>query len=142
VLAWHARASTGGGSPELAQVSAENAFKVHWTYARQPGSYAKGANDDGYMFWAQDYFTVSTDLCGVVDMNVDSATGSLAVVGDLNDVKDGSGPGVSSYLHAIYHEEIGAGTWGVIYNNNVRVACQRIYLPIIMRNASGTGGGG
>jgi hypothetical protein len=141
VLVWHARASAGGGSPELAQVSAENAFKVYWTFARQPGRYAKSVNDDGYMFWMQDYFTVSTDLCGVVDVNVDSATGNLAVVGDLNDVKDGSGPGVSSYLHTVYHEEIGNGIWGVVYNNNVAITCRRVYLPVIMRNATGTGGG-
>jgi hypothetical protein len=136
VLAWHARVSTGGEEPELAQPSADKAYKVLWTYATQPGS-----DEDGYMFWTSDYITLSTDLCGAVDMNVDSATAGLAVVGDLNNVKHGGNPDGSDHLHAVYHEETGASVWGVFYNSNVPVACFHVYLPLILKNASGGGGG-
>jgi hypothetical protein len=134
VLSWHAQAEPKNGGEVIASNVAGYPHKVYWTYARQPGSYARGPADTGYMFWASEYFTVSTDLCGDVDMGVSSATGRLAVVGDLNEILDGESPG--NHLHAVYHEETNGGFWGAFYNNTSPPVCFHIDLPILLKSAS------
>ncbi len=141
VLTWHAQVSSDGGEERLAQASAAPVYKVFWTYATRPGSYVGPSEDTGLLYWAPYTATLSTDLCGEVDMGVDSATARLAVVGDLNAVIDGGTPGGDDHLHVIYHEETGGGAWGVFYNSNVRVACLKVYLPLLRRNASSGGEG-
>lgn len=137
VLTWHAQYYPGSSEPGMVQALATNPHKVYWTYATQPGSYARGPGDTGYMYWATEYYTVSTDLCGNVHMNVDSATGRLALVGDLNEILDGESPG--NHLHAVYHEETGAGFWGVIYNNSKPQNCFTVNMPALIKNRSGSG---
>jgi hypothetical protein len=135
VLTWHAQYYTGGGEPGMVQALATNPHKVYWTYATQPGSYSKSATDKGYMYWATEYYTVSTDLCGNVHLNSDSATGRLALVGDLNEILEGESPG--NHLHAVYHEEIGDGFWGVYYNNSKPQNCFGVRMPLLLRNHAG-----
>jgi hypothetical protein len=141
VLTWHAQVSSDGGEERLAQASAAPVYKVLWTYATRSGSYVGPSEGTGLLYWAPYTATLSTDLCGEVDLSVDSATARLAVVGDLRQVIDGGTPGGDDHLHVIYHEETGGGAWGVFYNSNVRVACLKVYLPLIRRNASGSGEG-
>jgi hypothetical protein len=119
----------------LAQVTTDWAYKVFWDYARQPGS-----DTEGRLIWAKDVFTLSTEFCGDVVWSVDSATGRVAIVGDLNGAKDGSGGGGGDYLHVLYHEQIDDKRWGVFYNSNEPVACFRVYLPELPNNADSGGG--
>lgn len=141
VMAWHARVVEGGDEERLTQAALQvSPHKVYWTYATQPGSYEIPLSGDGYMHWASQPITLSTSVCGDVNMSVDSATARLAPVGDLNEILAGDSPG--DYLHTVYHEETGAGLWHIIYNNNLEVPCNDVYLPLIMSNASGDGGGG
>jgi len=115
-------------------VAQQPVYKVYWDYATQPGS-----DFDGNLYWATDPITLSTDMCGVVDMDRDSATAHLALVGDLRQVLTGESPG--NHLHAVYHERVDSDRWGVFYNSNARVACNYVYLPIILLNSSGAGSG-
>jgi hypothetical protein len=136
VLAWHAR-TPKQVQPELAQASAQRPYKAYWAYATQPGS-----ADNGVMYWITKPITLSTNLYGGVDMSVDSATAALAIVGDLNNVKDGGNAEGADHLNAVYHEQIGSDLWGVFYNSNVPfVPVSTVYLPIVVRNAAGGGGG-
>lgn len=138
VLAWHALVEkSGSGEPGWVQASVERPYKVFWDYATRPGSRAGGT-----MYWTGEYMTATTDLCGGVDLNAHSATGRVTIVGDLKDVGEGSSdPEDDSYLHTVYHEETGI-MWSIIYNNNESVACFGLYLPVLMRNASGGGSEG
>jgi hypothetical protein len=135
VLAWHERASTsGGGGPGLALVAADDkAYKVFWDYARQPSS-----DLEGKLVWASEAITLSTDFCGVSDMKVDSATGRIAIAGDLAVAKGGGGGG--NHLHVFYHEQVGADRWGVFYNSNEPVTCFHVRMPVLLENADGGGG--
>ncbi len=141
VLTWHARVQTGGGEEGLAQAALQvSPHKVYWAYATQPGSYEIPLSGEGYMHWASQPITLSTSVCGDVDMSVDSAAARLAPVGDLNEILAGDSPG--DYLHTVYQEETGGGLWHIIYNNNLEIPCNDVYFPLIMKNASGNGGGG
>jgi hypothetical protein len=136
VLAWHAEVPSG----EVEEGSAQSVLqipphKVYWTYATQPGSYSSGQT--GYMYWATEFLIASTDLCGEVDMSVNSGTGRLAAVGDLREVLNGESLG--NHLHIVYHEETGGEFWGVFYNNNGRHQCYKVHLPLVLRNAGGGG---
>jgi len=143
VLAWHAQVLLDkGDEPELAQLVAQPAHKVFWTYATKPGSDAFGD-----LFWASDgvitttdYITLSLNFCGDLEMNTNSATPHLAIAGDLNNVKDGGVTGGEDHLHAVYHEEIDDGIWGVFYSSNVTVNCLRVYLPLVLQNYGGIEG--
>jgi hypothetical protein len=140
VIAWHAQVETGGGGEERSTEAAlQVPHKVFWTYATRPGSYVIPTVGDGYLYWATKPFTLSTSLCGEVDMNVDSATARLALVGDLNEIL--ANDNANSHLHAVYHEETGGEFWGVFYNNTDAVSCFGAYLPFMAMNASGGGGG-
>jgi hypothetical protein len=142
VLAWHAQVSPGGnGEPELARQSGSPVHKVFWTYATEPAS-----DNFGYMYWANDgvitttdYITLSVNFCGEMEMDVNSSTARLAIVGDLNNVKDGGDPGGADHLHAIFHEEIGDMVWGVYYVSNITVDCIKVYLPPVVKNYTGKG---
>jgi hypothetical protein len=89
------------------------------------------------MYWASDYFTASTDICGALDMNVSSASGRLAVVGELKQVLDGESPG--NHLHTVYHEQAGGGFWAAFYNNTGPHPCFGSNLPVLFRNAISSG---
>lgn len=138
VLGWHAEFKPAGSiDPGLAQVAVVNPHKVFWTYATEPGS-----DVTGRMYWkekqgAPHFMTLSTDLCGEVAQTVDSATGRLAPVGDLNEILAGESSG--SHLHAVYHEETGGGLWGTFYNNNGSYQCHKVNLPVMLRNTLGGG---
>jgi hypothetical protein len=134
VLAWHAQILSRDSPPELAQLGDDPVHKVFWTYATEPGS-----DNFGSPFWASDYITLSTDFCGELEMNVNSATVNLAIVGDLNNVKDGGQPVGPDRLHAVFHEEIGEGVWGVYYTGNVTVSCFRVYLPLVFQRYNSGG---
>lgn len=134
VLTWHARLKVGETTR----------YKVLWTYATAPGSDA-----NGNLSWTPSgYMTLSTNLQGDLDMNVDSATAMLAIVGDLKDVKDGGDPERDGHLHVVYHEGDalpGSDPWAVIYNSNEPFLSgdnPRVYLPIVAQNATGGGSGG
>lgn len=136
VLTWHERVEYDTPEPGMTQAVAQQpVYKVYWDYATQPGS-----DFDGNLYWATDAITLSTDMCGVVDMGRDSATAHMALVGDLRQVLAGESPG--NHLHAVYHERVESDRWGVFYNSNAHVACNYLYLPIILLNASGGSGGG
>jgi hypothetical protein len=134
VLAWHAQLESGGSGEGLAMNLASAPHKVLWTYSAHPGSYAVPNAGDGYMYWATQPLTLSTDLCGRLNATVDSAAGHIAPVGDLGQLLEGGNP--DDYLHTAYHESTGADFWGVFYNNTTPRACFDAYLPVMMRNAS------
>jgi len=137
VMAWHAQFDPGSGEEGLAQVAQQTPHKVYWTYATRSGSYDAGFGDGGFMYWATDYYTLSLDLCGDVNLDRDSATGQMALVGDLNEILAGQSPG--NHLHGVYHEETGGEYWAVFYNNSVPGSCNNIILPIMFQNSSGGG---
>jgi hypothetical protein len=134
VMSWHAQLDAGGGEEGLAQAVLQTPHKVFWTYATWPGSYSVDTSN-GYMYWATDYYTISLDLCGDVNMNRDSATGQLAPAGDLKEILAGQSPG--NHLHAVYHEETGGGFWGVYYNNGVPRPCFNIIMPVMLMSFGG-----
>jgi hypothetical protein len=138
LLTWHTQAQVGGSGEGLLQASARIPHKVYWTYATRPGSYAIPLVGTGFMHWATEPITLSKDLCGGVDMAVNSATARVAPVGDLRDILAGDDP--QAQLHAVYHEEIGEQFWGAFYNNNHPFACFDVHMPIISRNANPGGG--
>lgn len=146
ILAWHAQVpdeqiiEPGSIQTVVDQVAIEIPHKVYWTYATQPGS-----DNGGYMFWRAigdtDFYALSTNPCGEVDMSVDSGTGRLVVVGDLKQVLNGESPG--NHLHVVYHEQSGGDFWGVLYNNygTTTVSCLDIYMPLLFKNSNGGGQG-
>jgi hypothetical protein len=136
VLTWHAQHSVTGGEEGMTQTLNRDRHKVFWTYAMRPGSYKNALQDEGYMYWASEYGPISTDLCGDLNTHLDSATGRLALVGDLNEILSGERP--QDHLHAVYHEETGDGFWSAIYNNSRHPSCLGVRLPLLLRNKMGT----
>jgi hypothetical protein len=146
VLAWHAQVPDEQviepGSVQVAEDQAAIAIphKVFWTYATQPGS-----DSSGVMYWRMtddtDFYALSTNPCGEVDLSINSGTGRLVVVGDLAQVLNGGSPG--DQLHVVYHEETGGDFWGVLYNNyaNTTLTCLDIYMPVLFKNSNGGGQG-
>ncbi len=137
VLTWHAQTSSTGGEEGLAQAVDSDPHKVYWTHATRPGSFERASDDEGYMYWTNEFRAISTDLCGDVNIHLDSATGRLALVGDLNEILTGESP--DDYLHAVYHEETGNGFWGAIYNSSRHKSCLDVHMPVLFRNRMGTG---
>lgn len=135
VMAWHAQFDPGSGEEGAAEAAQLTPHKVYWTYAARPGSTPLGPGGDGYMYWATEYYTLSLDLCGDVNLARDSATGSMAMVGDLNEILAGQSPG--NHLHGVYHEETGGEFWAVFYNNSVPGDCNDVILPAVFLNGSG-----
>jgi hypothetical protein len=146
VLAWHAQVpdeqiiEPGSIQDGADQAAIKIPHKVYWTYATRPGS-----NSAGDIFWRAtedtDFYALSTNPCGEVNMSVDSGTGRLAVVGDLKQILNGESPG--NHLHVVYHEQTGGDFWGVLYNNygTTTISCQDVYMPLLFKNSS-TGGQG
>ncbi len=145
VLAWHRWIETGGViGPGLAQVAADNPYKVLWTYATRPGSIESTGAEDGTMFWATQgtrpfSMTLSTDRCGDVALRVSSSSARLAIVGDLQQAITGESP--SAHVHTVYHEQTGGNLWGVFYNSTHFPNCSFVYLPFAAKNASSGGEG-
>jgi hypothetical protein len=135
VLVWHAQIVPRSSAPERAQSSDEPVHKIFWTYASEPGSSSFGS-----LFWASDPITLSVNFCGELELNVNSATADLAIVGDLNNVIQGGQATGPDRLHAVFHEEIGKEVWGVYYTGYVTTSCLRVYLPLALQSHVGGGG--
>jgi hypothetical protein len=135
VLTWHAQIVPKASAPERARAGDEPVHKIFWTYASKPGSTGFGG-----LFWASDPITLSVDFCGELELNVNSATADLVIVGDLNNVKHGGQSAGPDRLHAVFHEEIGEKVWGVYYTGHVTVSCFKVYLPLALQSYTGGGG--